>query len=617
MRTPGVQCALHTRISDFVLSVTTPFASPVDAASATPSSSASPASPAILALLSSSPNGRLIARPWNDPSGPALVLSRSTVALPDDLVHLRPAGTDSHNQTVHTVVRVLDRPNARVKGRVESVKNISTFRPDDRRLPPVPVKHAPCAHVIAAYTDDLSTANVLFAVAEWTPAAAMSAARHFRPQPSNNPAFDGPIGDRLDVRDLPLVTIDGDDTRDFDDAVHAVRTESGFTLSVAVADVSHYVRPGTDLDAAARLSATSTYLPGSVVPMLPPELSDDVCSLRPDVDRLCVLCRVELDTAGAIQSWTFQRALMRSAARLTYTEVSAFLDGSPSSLSAKVQASLRNLDELYQILATGRPKAVRMERVERRFHPDGASVRTSLRGRNRAEKLIEECMVIANQAAALQIKMLGHEAPFRVHAAPSDSQMQAARSILSVLPAPPKVTGIAPVLLARADAHTDQHGVFDAAIRKMLNSAAYHPDSTGHSGLSIDDYAHFTSPIRRYPDLLVHRALLDGQPLCPNGTPPESLCAELTVKERSAAKVERWCQNVLKAFWAVDRVGQEMQVTTTVVRAKDVIVESTEWGISGPLLDPPPEAMKPGAVFTAVLLSSDPASARIRFRMPN
>ena len=353
---------------------------------------------------------------------------------------------------------------------------------------------------------------------------------------------------RVDLRDVPLVTIDGEDARDFDDAVYCEphvqgrgkRAERGWRLVVAIADVSHYVRPGEALDADAYGRATSVYFPRRVIPMLPEKLSNGLCSLNPQVERLCLACDMIVDESGEVRAYQFFTAVMRSHARLTYTEVAAVLAntrGPQAQQRAELVEHLVHLHEVYRALLKRREGrgAVDFETTETQIVCDefGRIERIVPRVRTDAHRLIEEAMLAANECAADFISQARHPALYRVHEGPTPEKRLALQDYLRALglglqlgeePAPRDFQAIAAATQDRPDA---------AQIHQMLlrsmQQALYTPVNIGHFGLAYPAYAHFTSPIRRYPDLLVHRvikALLAGKAyalVLPEAAAPQSL----------------------------------------------------------------------------------------------
>ena len=321
---------------------------------------------------------------------------------------------------------------------------------------------------------------------------------------------------RLDLRDMPLVTIDGEDAKDFDDAVYCKKTPAGWRLVVAIADVSHYVRIDSALDKEAYERGTSVYFPGRVVPMLPEILSNGLCSLNPEVDRLCMVCDMSITAEGEIKRTRFSEAVMRSHARLTYTRVGTHIENrSKSDIPPALHERIDALHGLYKVLKRRREKrgAIDFDTVETRIiFSEGKKIeRIEPLVRNDAHKLIEECMILANVAAAKFLQRHAVPALYRVHASPDADRIEELRTFLGqrgmrltggVIPEPLHFARLSERARKRPDCN-----VVQTSILRTLSQAVYTPQCDGHFGLALDNYAHFTSPIRRYPDLLVHRAI--------------------------------------------------------------------------------------------------------------
>jgi ribonuclease R len=321
---------------------------------------------------------------------------------------------------------------------------------------------------------------------------------------------------RIDLRDLPLVTIDGEDARDFDDAVYAEkRAGGGYRLVVAIADVSHYVKIGTALDEEAQARGTSVYFPNHVIPMLPEALSNGLCSLKPEVDRLCMVCDMTLSRAGRVTSYEFYPSVMHSQARLTYSQVAAYLNGQTDAVvdNAPVRKSINTLFQLFQTLLGVRQQrgAMEFETIETymTFNELGAIEQILPRSRNDAHRLIEECMLLANVCAAdFSIK---NNIPvlFRNHEPPEATRVQKVRDYVRLLgltfPEQPTQSDYQAIIEATKD-RIDAPSIHAVLLRSMMQ-AFYGPKNLGHYGLAYESYTHFTSPIRRYPDLLLHRAI--------------------------------------------------------------------------------------------------------------
>ncbi len=324
--------------------------------------------------------------------------------------------------------------------------------------------------------------------------------------------------DRVDLRHLPLVTIDGEDARDFDDAVYCEpKRDGGWTLWVAIADVSYYVRPRTALDTEAYNRGNSVYFPNRVVPMLPEILSNGLCSLNPQVDRLCMVCELTLSAKGKITDYRFYEAVMNSHARLTYTKVARILEGDEA-LCQRYQtlvAHLQALHAMYQALINARHQrgAIDFETIESKFvfNAMGRIERIEPVVRNDAHKIIEECMILANIAAANFMQRYDEPALYRIHAGPSEEKLLAFRSFLNEcglsLGGDKKPTTADYAKLLDTVRERPDHELIQTMLLRSLSQAVYDPDNIGHFGLALEEYAHFTSPIRRYPDLTLHRAI--------------------------------------------------------------------------------------------------------------
>jgi ribonuclease R len=410
------------------------------------------------------------------------------------------------------------------------------------------------------------------------PAAALREAQAFGEQVDGREA-----SARADLRELPLVTIDGEDARDFDDAVYAERRPGGFRLIVAIADVSHYVRPGTALDIEAQTRGTSVYFPTRVLPMLPTALSDHLCSLAPRVDRLCFAADMVVSSNGALKSARFYPAVMRSAARLTYTLANeALFAGRPAArtqLGALLEP-LMVLVDVYRALyrARSRRGALDFDAAEAEFVIDtGERVRgIELRMRNDAHRLIEECMILANVAVAEALERSHAPTLYRVHGQPEDEKLERLAATLRALGIdariPKSVSTRDLQAIARRVGDAPERAFVESLIVRAMPQAIYQPTNIGHFGLALTHYAHFTSPIRRYPDLIVHRTLkaMSG---APGGsgrryeTPELGRLGESTSRlEKRADEADRYVSGFLKCTYLKERVGQTFQgLITTVV----------------------------------------------------
>jgi ribonuclease R len=388
---------------------------------------------------------------------------------------------------------------------------------------------------------------------------------------------------RVDLRELPLVTIDGEDARDFDDAVYAEPHGDGFRLIVAIADVSHYVRPGTALDTEAQQRGTSVYFPTRVLPMLPTALSDHLCSLAPNVDRLCFAADMLVTKNGALKSARFYPAVMRSAARLTYTLANqALFEGLPAARTrlGSLLPRLMVLVDVYRALyrARGRRGALDFDAAEAEFVIDaGEHVRAiELRVRNDAHRLIEECMVLANIAVAHELEKSHAPTLYRVHGVPEDEKLERLASTLGSLGIdariPKTVTTRDLQAIARRVSDLSERTFVESLVVRAMPQALYQSTNIGHFGLALTHYAHFTSPIRRYPDLIVHRTL-KALIKSPGGSARRYAVGELGALGESTSRLEkradeadRYVSGFLKCTYLKERIGQTFQgLITTVV----------------------------------------------------
>ena len=403
---------------------------------------------------------------------------------------------------------------------------------------------------------------------------------------------------RVDLRELPLVTIDGEDARDFDDAVYAEPHGGGFRLIVAIADVSHYVRPGSALDAQAQERGTSVYFPTRVLPMLPTALSDHLCSLAPNVDRLCFAADMIVSKNGALKDARFYPAVMRSAARLTYTLAhEALFEGRPAARTqlGELLPRLMVLVDVYQALyrARGRRGALDFDAAEAEFVIDtGEHVRAiELRARNDAHRLIEECMVLANSAVAQALEKAHVPTLYRVHGVPEDEKLERLASTLGSLGIdarlPKTVTTRDLQAIARRVSDLSERTFVESLVVRAMPQALYQPTNIGHFGLALTHYAHFTSPIRRYPDLVVHRTL-KALIKAPGGSAKRYAVGELSALGESTSRLEkradeadRYVSGFLKCTYLKERIGQTFQGLITTVVEFGCFVQILEVAVDG------------------------------------
>jgi ribonuclease R len=403
---------------------------------------------------------------------------------------------------------------------------------------------------------------------------------------------------RKDLRDLPLVTIDGADARDFDDAVFARKQGNGWRLIVAIAEVSAYVKPGSSLDKEAIKRSTSVYFPSRVIPMLPEALSNGLCSLKPAVDRLCLACEMTVSDDGTVQRSRFVAAVMNSSARLTYQQVADYYENGELKHHddlANVKSSLDDLLTLYKALSAARLKrgAIGFESTEYGFlfDPRGAVTGLVAQERNDAHKLIEECMILANVEAARFLLKNKLPAPYRVHASPPEGKLEALKQFLQGqgIQVPwrdsPQPKDFEKVVL-QAQGRPEEHLIMAVLLRSQ-SLAAYQTGNEGHFGLALDAYTHFTSPIRRYPDLLVHRAIHHLlQRAGPSDYPYSDgvmaeLCARCSFNSRRAEEAERDVVDRLKCAYLETRIGEEFEGLVSGVTSFGLFVELDYGRISG------------------------------------
>ncbi|MCW9088426.1 MAG: ribonuclease R [Gammaproteobacteria bacterium] len=403
---------------------------------------------------------------------------------------------------------------------------------------------------------------------------------------------------RTDLRELSLVTIDGEDTMDFDDAVYCEPQGDGWRLIVAIADVSHYVNPGSALDAEARVRGNSVYFPGRVIPMIPEALSNGLCSINPEVDRLCMVCDMALSASGKLDDYSFYPGVMRSHARLTYNKVAGILVDGDKELREQYRAQvpmLENLHTLFKALLKQRQKrgAIDFDTTETRIvfgeHKKIEQIVPVVR--NDAHRLIEECMLVANVATADFLQH--HKIPiiYRVHEKPKQEKLTALREFLGELglslkggdePEARDYGELMEQIKGRDDAHLIQ-----TVLLRSMNQAVYSPDNHGHFGLAYNAYTHFTSPIRRYPDLLVHRAIrhiLSGAPIEQFQYSMEDMVIlgeHCSMTERRADDATRDAMDWLKCEYMMDKVGDEFDGIITSVTGFGIFVELSDIYVEG------------------------------------
>lgn len=551
------------------------------------------------------------------------------LTLHGDLVLVKEGGTDQRGRTEARIVRVVEAGSQDIVGRFFVDQGVSVVVPDDTRISQdiiIPAENANGARhgqmVVAKLVARPSRrSNPVGAVAEvlgehMAPGMEIQVAirEHGIPYEWNEEinaeiaaieeqVIEADKAGRIDLTAMPLVTIDGEDARDFDDAVYCEPEGKGFRLWVAIADVSHYVRPKSALDNEAHTRGTSVYFPDNVVPMLPEKLSNGLCSLNPDVDRLCMVSEMLIDQRGRLQSFDFYPAVMKSKARLTYNKVHKILQGD-AELNQRYEAQvphLQNLKSLYDILKQARAKrgAIEFETLETRFIFNAHRKIEEIVPvhRNVAHKIIEECMIMANVAAARFVQKNEGLTLYRVHESPDEDRLETFRAFLAELglslgggdePQPKDFTQLLQKVAERPD-----HELIQTLLLRSLKQAVYTPDNEGHFGLALDEYAHFTSPIRRYPDLLLHREIkyqlkrnkknvagLEGGFHYGEKHMAE-LGAHCSSTERRADDATRQVDEWLKCEYMQDHVGAEFEGVISTVTNFGFFVRLNELMIDG------------------------------------
>ena len=376
----------------------------------------------------------------------------------------------------------------------------------------------------------------------------------------------GDYPERQDLRHLPLVTIDGVTARDFDDAVFAETRGNGWRLVVAIADVAQYVQPGSPLDEEARERGTSVYLPHRVVPMLPEGLSNNLCSLRPREARLALACEMEVDRAGGVTGYRFREAVIRSRERMTYTQIAAFLSGEELPVEMPVARSIRALAGLYRALRSARERrgALDFDTPECALNLKSGRVTAIVPVlRNDAHRLIEEAMIAANVCAARFLERTGREALYRVHEGPEREkaeQLSGAFAACGIRWSPENSTPLALQSALQAIGGRSDRWLLEMLVLRSMQQAVYRREPGSHFGLALERYVHFTSPIRRYPDLVVHRAIKrvlkerPGQVADADWLTAAGEQGSLT--ERRAESASRRVDTWLKCDYLADRIGE-------------------------------------------------------------
>ena len=508
--------------------------------------------------------------------------------LHGDHVIYRVAGQDRRGRNEAAIVEILQRANTRVVGRLYRERGIFFVVPEDRRINQdilieanevgeaqhgqvviVEIVAQPSKHtqpmgrvleIMGNYADPGMEIEIALRKHDLPHvfSHAVEEAAKAIPKKVRKKDLEG----REDLRELPLVTIDGETARDFDDAVYCEPQGKGFRLVVAIADVSSYVLPGDALDVSAKERGNSVYFPRRVIPMLPEALSNGICSLNPEVERLCMVCDMVITAKGEVKKYRFYPAVMRSQARLTYNQVWDYLQaegGHP------LYPHLANLYDLFKCLLAARARrgAIDFETTETQmvFNEQGKIDRIVPVVRNDAHRLIEECMLAANVCSADFLLTHQHPCLFRVHEGPTPEKLDVLRGFLKLvaltLPGGETPTAKDYAKLMEKIKLRPDGNVLQTMLLRSLQQAVYTPNNVGHFGLAYPAYTHFTSPIRRYPDLLVHRAikaLLAGEVYRPGDW--VALGTQCSMTERRADEATREVEAWLKCFFMRDRVGE-------------------------------------------------------------
>jgi ribonuclease R len=542
----------------------------------------------------------------------------------DDRVLAAVTGVDRRGRKEGGIVEVVERAHRQVVGRLLLDSGVAMVVPDEPRLihdvlvpldqigdakpgqivvaairKPPTMERAPVGEITAVlgHADEPGIATDIAIVSHDLPAefpAEVTAEAEAFGDEIDPQTADG----RLDLRDTPLVTIDGADARDFDDAVHAERVDGGFRLLVAIADVAEYVCPQTDLDREAHARGNSVYFPDRVLPMLPETLSNGLCSLVPEQDRLCVVCEMRLDERGKVKSSRFHEAVMRSHARLTYDQVQRMMVGGDEKLRRCFEAVLGNLEDLYAVYRALFKRRARRgaldfdsQEVYFQFDAEGRVADIRTRTRHDAHRLIEECMIAANVEAARFVGSAELPLLYRVHEPPPADKLEGleafirAQGLKARWKESPEPAQFAAIQAQVAGGDNEQ--LVNAVLLRSLSLAVYQPENKGHFGLALDRYAHFTSPIRRYPDLLLHRAIkhqcrkLDRRRFPYSSSAMVEFGRHCSWTDRRAEEATRDVDERLKCQFMQRHLGDEFDGIVTGVTSFGLFVELMRFGVSG------------------------------------
>lgn len=529
--------------------------------------------------------------PLNPADGNDFVLyARQMLGLMNgDIVTVRPAGVDRKGRREGQVLDIIERANKDVVGRLKLEHGVALLIPEDKRLgasivlQPHSVGKAKAGQVVVASIESYPDASqaavarvteVLGDYADSGMEIEIAVRKHHLPhqfssacqkqaEKISDHVKPSEYKNRVDLRELPLITIDGETARDFDDAVYAEKIGRNYRLVVAIADVSHYVKPDDAIDVDAQERATSVYFPRRVIPMLPEKLSNGICSLNPNVERLCMVCDMEITYAGNIKSYQFYPAIMRSHARLTYTQAWDWISNDQT--DDPLKKHVLNLYQLYQILLKKRLQrgAMEFDSIETQmvFNKQGKIERIIPVIRNEAHRLIEECMLAANVCAAEFLHKHKHPALYRNHAGPTSEKLINLREQLGLLGLKlrggdhPSTKDYASLFQQIKDRPDRQ--IIEVMMLRSMQQAVYEPNNLGHFGLAYPAYTHFTSPIRRYPDLTIHRAIkavLNHSKYEPKSWNELGVwCSQV---ERKADNASRDVENWLKTYYMRDKIGE-------------------------------------------------------------
>ncbi len=556
-----------------------------------------------------------------DAGGDDLFLSPKEMAkvLHGDRVMVRQSGVDRRGRPEGKIVEVLERANNKLVGRLIRERGVVLVAAEDRRINQdiliepgrdmgaqagqvvmVELIEQPSVYaqpigkvveILGNYADPGMEIEIALRKHqlpyEFMPASVKQAEAYSKTVQKKD--WEG----RVDLRELPLVTIDGETARDFDDAVFCEPQGKGWRLVVAIADVSFYVKPGEPLDQDAYERGNSVYFPRRVIPMLPEALSNGLCSLNPDVDRLCMVCDMQIDGQGKIKRYKFYPSVMRSKARMTYTKVYDMIvnpKGDTAQEYAWLMPHVQHLYALYQILLKAREKrgAIEFETIETLmiFNENGKIDRIVPSTRNDAHRLIEECMLAANVCASDFLKEHHHPALYRIHEGPTLEKLEKLRGFMAEFgftlgggdtPHAKDYGKLMNLIKGRPDEQ-----LLQTVLLRSMQQAVYSPDNVGHFGLAYESYTHFTSPIRRYPDLLIHRAIkavVEGKKYKAGDWAELGMHCSLT--ERRADDATRDVEIWLKCFYMQDKVGEVFNGTVAGVTSFGLFVALDEVYVEG------------------------------------